>query len=169
MERKEIKRVFTENGLEWTEHATRAVELFESGFNCAQSVFGAFCEEIGLSFETAMALSSGFGGGIGRLREVCGAVTGGVMVLGALFGPKDASSQEEKASSYERTQRYAKAFETAFGSYICRELLKLDLKNDVPVPEERTPEYYIRRPCSLFVAFGAALLDRMIAEEKQKD
>ena len=169
MELTNANRVFEENGLCWTKHAKRAVELFKSGYNCAQSVFGAFSGDVNIPFETAMALSSGFGGGMGRLREVCGAVTGSMMVLGLLFGPPDVPSDEVKAAGYLRVQRFAKAFETAFGSYLCRDLLGLDLKNDSPIPEKRTPEYYSSRPCALYFAFGAALLDRVIAGEKQID
>lgn len=166
MEIKEIKYHLEKKGLLWEGHASRAVELFKSGYNCAQSVFGAFGDETGLPFETAMILSSGFGGGMGRLREVCGAVTGGIMVLGLLFSSPEVPSQMEKSKVYERTQRLAKTFEKEFDSYLCRDLLGLDLKNDSPIPEDRTPEYYSKRPCPLYIAFGAALLERMIKEER---
>ena len=166
MDQNKIELLFQENGLKMTPRAKKAVELFEGGYNCAQSVFGAFADKIDLSFETMMALSSGFGGGIGRLREVCGAVSGGVFVLGYLFDKGVIPSVEEKAAGYERIQNFAKVFEKAFGSYLCRELLELPFKNDSPVPEARTPEYYFSRPCSLFVGLSAALIDRILEEEK---
>ncbi len=158
-------QVFAENGLVWSQTTEQAAKLFESGYNCAQAVFGAFAERAGIPFDTAILLAGGFGGGIGRLREVCGAASGGVMAMDLLFGQAGVENDEEKAELYERTQTYVKAFEKAFGSYLCRELLELDLKNDAPAPEKRTPDYYITRPCALFVAFGAAQLEKILKEQ----
>lgn len=157
-------QIFTENELTWTDTTEQAVKLFESGYNCAQAVFGAFAERAGIPFETAVLLAGGFGGGVGRLREVCGAASGGVMAMDLLYGQMGVGNDAEKAALYERTQAYVKAFEKAFDSYLCRELLEIELRNDAPVPEKRTPEYYINRPCALFVAFGAAKLEKMLKE-----
>lgn len=156
----EIASVFEEAGLRWDGHAQEAAGLFERGYNCSQSVFGAFAEECGVEFDTAMRLSSSFGGGMGRLREVCGALTGAFMVLGLTHGYSDPDDRDAKAAHYERIQNFARLFEARFGTYLCRDLLELDLKNDVPMPEARTLQYYLERPCALFVAYAAALLER---------
>ena len=126
-----------------------ARELFMQGANCAQAVFGAFAKECGLTVEQALVISSGFGGGVGRMREVCGAVSG--MVL----------------AQYARVQELANAFKAECGSIVCRELLGLDKKAPTPSESEaRTPEYYKKRPCAEMVALAAELLEKYI--EKQK-
>ena len=127
--------------------------LFEEGYNCAQSVFLAFSDLHGMDTHTAAVLSSSFGGGMGRLREVCGAVSGMFLVAGILYGYDDPGAREEKAAHYARIQELAKAFEEKNGSIVCRELLGLSVKREEPTPKERTAEYYKKRPCPELVEF----------------
>lgn len=140
----------------------RAKALFLDGYNCAQAVFGAFCEELGFDFDTAMKLSSGFGGGMGRLREVCGAVSGMFMVLDMKFGYTSPTDKEGKKELYSHIQSLAKEFADDNGSIICRELLGLTEKVSVPTPDARTKEYYKKRPCAELVEFAADLVDNYI-------
>ena len=145
----------------------RAKENFMNGFNCAQSVFCAFVEELGeekagMSLETAQKLSSSFGGGMGRLREVCGAVSGMFMAAGIVYGYSSSSEPDAKAKHYALIQELAKKFAAKNGSIVCRELLQLPPKNpgfapDSPVPEARTKQYYQKRPCADLVADAAEI------------
>ena len=135
-----------------------ARQLFERGYNCAQSVAGAFAAEMGMPQTTVFRLVSGFGGGMGRLREVCGAVTGMFFVLSALYGYEDPQADEEKKALYNRVQTLAQAFAEENGSIVCRELLGLKGKKQEPTPEKRTDAYYAKRPCSRLVEQAADLL-----------
>ncbi len=145
-------------------HSEMSSELFEKGYNCAQSVYAAFCEETGMELEAALRLSSSFGGGMGRLREVCGAVTGMFMVAGMIYGDYDSKDSEAKAEHYERIQSLASKFREKNGSIICRELLELPEGTDSPVPEERTEAYYLRRPCGELVMRAADMLEEYIRD-----
>lgn len=142
----------------------KAMKLFEEGYNCAQAVFLAFEDLHGLDREKAAALSSSFGGGMGRLREVCGTVSGMFMVAGALYGYSSPKAREEKADHYARIQELAAAFERENGSIVCRELLGLSVKKEEPQPSERTAEYYKKRPCKELVGQAAAIMERYIGE-----
>ncbi len=134
-----------------------AESLFKSGLNCSQAVAAAFCEEMGLDEELVKRLTLGFGGGMGRMREVCGTVSGMTFVLSAIY------VNDSKAEIYERIQTVTDEFKKQNGSIICRELLGLDIKGaDTPVPEKRTDAYYKKRPCSQLVAMSADILDRYI-------
>ncbi len=142
------------------DHSKKAVELFKSGYNCSQAVFGAFAEELGIDFDTAVKISSSFGGGMGRMREVCGALTGSFMALGMLEGGYDARDNKAKAEHYKNVQELAEKFRQQNGSIICRELLGLSQKGaDNPVPELRTDGYYKKRPCVELVELAAKNLD----------
>lgn len=143
-------------------HREKAKENFMSGYNCAQSVFLAFCEETGLDRETAARLSSSFGGGMGRLREVCGAVSGMFMAAGMIKGYDDPKDQEGKKAQYQLVQALAEEFKAKNGSIVCRELLGLAQQTDSPVPSERTEEYYQKRPCAELAADAAEILERML-------
>jgi C_GCAxxG_C_C family probable redox protein len=145
-------------------HSGLARELFEKGYNCSQSVFAAFCDETGLDLETALKLASSFGGGMGRLREVCGAVTALFMIAGIKYGYTSPQNDGLKAEHYRRIQMLAEKFRAANGSYICRELLGLD-GADHPIPERRTEKYYQTRPCSCLVEYAAELMDEFIKNE----
>ncbi len=140
--------------------ADNAKELFEGGCNCCQAVFCAFRDETNLSEEDAMRLSAGFGGGMGRMREVCGAVSGMTMVLSNRFASADPNDHEKKKELYALIQKAAGEFKEENGSIICRELLGLSEKNSDPNPEARTTEYYKKRPCSELVHCAAAIAEK---------
>lgn len=139
------------------DYADYAEKLFLSGYNCSQAVVCAFSEFTGLDDVLAKKLSSPFGGGMGRLREVCGAVSGMFIVLGLLEGYSDIPDGGKKAELYKKVQMLATTFEERNGSYICRELLHLKEGKDSPIPEERTKEYYENRPCPKKVASAAEI------------
>ncbi len=143
-------------------HADKARELFKQGYNCSQAVLLAFSDVTGLDETTALMLSSSFGGGMGRMREVCGAVSGMFMVIGILYGYSDPKAQTEKAEHYARLQELAEAFRQENGSIICRDLLGLGKGPDQPIPEARTDTYYKKRPCAEMVASAAAITEAFI-------
>lgn len=131
----------------------KAKALFKSGCNCSQAVAAAFCDETGLDEELTKRLTIGFGGGIGRMREVCGAISGMTFVISAVY-------HEDKGSIYARIQEIANSFKEKNGSIICRELLGLNMNgSDSLEPEKRTDEYYKKRPCSEIVAMVADMLE----------
>ena len=136
----------------------RATALFEEGYNCAQAVLGAFCDELGLTREQALAIAAPFGGGIGRTRETCGALSGLLMVYGCLSGGED------KAAVYEKTRALMEAFKAEAGSTFCRELLGLDAGASGGTPEPRTPAYYETRPCPRLVELAAELAEDLLEE-----
>ncbi len=150
------------------EHEEKAKELFLQGYNCAQAVFCAFCDKTGMDMKTAMRISSSFGGGIGRLREVCGAVSGMCMVIGYLYGYDDVADMNLKKEHYARIQRLAGEFQDVFGSIICRELLGLQEKKSDPTPSLRTAEYYHSRTCADNVAVAARITEAFIQEMEGK-
>lgn len=145
--------------------AGKAKELFEGGCNCCQAVFCAFRDETNLSEEDALRLSAGFGGGMGRMREVCGAVSGMIMVLSNKFASTDPNNHEKKKELYALIQKAAGEFKEENGSIICRELLGLSEKSSDPNPEARTKEYYKKRPCSELVHCAAAIAERYLNEK----
>lgn len=136
-------------------YGEKAVALFATGLNCAQSVYCAFAEDFGMDAETAAKVSSGLGGGVGRLREVCGAVTGATLVLGMKYGP-------DKTAVYEKVQEFAAIFRQEMGTIICRELLEGTGATSGGTPEARTPEYYKKRPCAEIVRFAADTVANLI-------
>ena len=145
-----------------SQYAQKAMNLFKEGYNCSQSVFLAFKDLYGIDRSTALKLSSSFGGGLGRLREVCGSVSGMFLTAGILYGydsPKDRSSKTEH---YKRIQELARSFEELNGSIVCRELLGLDQKKESYVPEERTKDYYRKRPCEQIVGCAAYIMEEYI-------
>ena len=144
-----------------TNRAERAKEFFTSGYNCAQSVALAFTDVTGLTEELTARLTAGYGGGMGRLREVCGAVSGAVFVLNALEGGYAPADQAMKAALYAKIQKLARTFAEENGSYICRELLGVQDNRD-PVPEKRTETYYKKRPCVELVGCAAQILSDML-------
>ena len=145
-------------------YSDKARGLFKEGYNCSQAVLLAFSDLTGMDEKTASMLSSSFGGGMGRLREVCGAVSGMFMVIGILCGYSDPKDQAAKKAHYERIQQLAEAFRRENGSIICRELLGLGKGPDVPVPELRTEAYYKKRPCAELVADAAAITEEYLKQ-----
>lgn len=146
------------------DHAEVASRLFAEGRNCAQAVFAAFSDVTGMDSELALRLSSSFGGGMGRLRQTCGACSAMFMVAGILYGYTSRDDISEKTEHYRRIQHLAGEFKERHGTICCMELLK-NLKVDTdPVPEQRTEQYYKVRPCIRFVRTAAEILDKYINE-----
>ena len=145
------------------DHSIKAEELFIGGCNCAQAVVLAFSDLTGLDKTTSMKLTSSFGGGIGRLREVCGAVSGMMMVLGLLYGYEENGEKDiNKKEHYKAVQQLAADFSSRNGSIVCRDILKNPPSD--PNPSPRSEEYYKHRPCASMVVYAARLLDQYIAE-----
>ena len=142
------------------DHVTSAVQAFLDGYNCAQAVAVAFCDLTGMDKDLAARLASPFGGGMGRMREVCGAVSGMLMVAGVLYGYDDPKATTAKRELYEQVQAMAGQFREEMGSIICRDLLKNPPAD--PHPSPRTAEYYSSRPCARMVATAAKILDDYI-------
>lgn len=133
------------------------------GYNCSQSVFASFCDFTGMELELALKLSSSFGGGIGRLREVCGALSGMLMAAGILYGYSVPGDYKVKSEHYRLVQELAGRFREECGSIICRELLGLDGASD-PVSPQRTKEFFETRPCPKIIPIAARILDDYIKE-----
>lgn len=140
-----------------------AMRYFEEGYNCAQAVLLAFCDETGLTHEQAAKITSTFGGGMGRMREVCGAVSAMFMIEGLLRGYDDPKAKDEKAAVYTRVRELADRFREQNHSIICRELLIDTETTPGGVPEERTKEYYERRPCGCYVEDAAELIAQALS------
>ena len=138
----------------------RAEELFRKGYNCSQSVFAAFADVLGMSVEEAAKIASPFGAGFGKLREVCGAVSGMALAAGYLKGYDDPADYEGKKELYRLIQKMCAEFEERKGTIICRELLGLQKGEDAAEPSVRTEEYYQSRPC-----IGACRTAAEIAEK----
>ena len=132
------------------EKSDKAVELFKTGACCSQAVFCAFAQDFGMDAETAMKVSAGLGGGVGRMREVCGAVTGATLALGMKYGP-------DKAAVYPHVQELCARFKAECGSIVCRELLDGTGASPGGAPEARTEAYYRKRPCAEMVRLAAEL------------
>lgn len=145
--------------------AEKAKKYFEEGYNCCQAVVLAFTEEMKINEDVALSVASSFGGGFGRLREVCGAVSGMCIVLGALYGYTSPHATTEKADHYKLIQDAAHKFEEKNGSIICRILTGME--KDSHVPEARTKEYYQKRPCALLVYDAAEILETIISERNE--
>lgn len=143
--------------------AQSAMAYFYEGYNCSQAIMLAFEDVHGLDRKTALTMSCSFGGGMGRLREVCGGMSGVFMVLGLVYGydnPKDPAAKKEQ---YERVQQLAAEFKDIHGSIVCRELLGIKKDGpDTPTPEARTPEYYQKRPCPKMIGSAAMILERYL-------
>lgn len=149
------------------ERADLARQNFLEGYNCAQSVVLAFEDVLakdGIDRQTAARLSSPFGGGMGRMREVCGTVSGMLMLLGLVDGYDDAEAYDEKAELYERVQSLARVFREQNGSIVCRELLELPEGPDEPTPEQRSTKYYHKRPCAELCACSARILQEYLVQ-----
>ena len=130
---------------------SKAESLFKEGCNCAQSVFAAFAEELGIDEDLAKRVSCGLGGGVGRMREVCGAVSAAAMVIGARHGG-------DKMAAYPEIQDFCARFKAETGSIVCRDLLAGTSATTGGAPEALTPEYYRKRPCVELVKLACSLL-----------
>lgn len=141
-----------------------ALENFESGCSCSQAVLLAFAPECGLDRETALRLASSFGGGFGRMRELCGALSGAGMVLGLLRGYTDLADKPAKQRHYDLIQRLCRRFEEEQGHLRCSDLLEKLQGEPGPAPADRTPEYYKARPCGRLVACAARITQELLEE-----
>lgn len=146
------------------DHIEKAQELFLEGYNCSQSIVCAFEDLTGLDHQTSARLASSFGGGMGRLREVCGAVSGSLFVLGILRGYDDPKDAEAKTAHYHLVQEFARRFREKHGTILCRELLSGVKVKPGKDPETRTAAYYAERPCLRYVADAAGILEKMLLE-----
>ncbi len=142
----------------------RARELFSSGYNCSQSVFMAYADLFEMEPRMAATLSAPLGGGMGRLREVCGAVSGMALLAGQLIPAYDPSDRQAKAENYALVQHFAERFREENGAIVCRELLGLSVQKEDPTPAERTAEYYRKRPCVEYVATAARIVGEWLLE-----
>lgn len=168
-----------------SERAEAAAENFRQGYNCAQSVCLAFADVLKLDRETILKLSSSFGGGMGRLREVCGAVSAMFMIAGVMRGYSSPNDDTVKSAHYALIQSLAEEFKAQHGTIICRELLGLDNKGAVlpentpesvsesasegtaasafsPEASKRTEEYYAKRPCEAFIRTAAEIIESVV-------
>ena len=148
----------------------------EGGYNCCQAVVLAYNDVFGISDEVAAAMSSGFGGGLGRMREVCGSVSGMVMLAGLMRPADDPSVKEWRTANYALVQEMAGEFKAINGSIICKELLGLvpmgsgtPAPKESPEPSDRTPEYYKKRPCEELVGISARIVGEKILRSAQDD
>ena len=139
---------------------TQAAELFLQGYNCAQAIAVAFCDVTGLDRDFSARMASSFGGGMGRMREVCGAVSGMLMVAGLLYGYDTTNDDVAKKAHYALVQALAGQFREQNGSIVCRDILKNPPSD--PAPSPRTAEYYAQRPCARMVYSAATILEEYI-------
>lgn len=146
----------------------KAGELFLEGFNCAQAVFTAFSHRFGIDEDTAKRISAGLGGGVGRNREVCGAVSGAAMAIGSIKAATQGEDAKGKQENYELVREFCEKFKEIHGSIICRELLRIAAnKKESATPDDRTAEYYKNRPCLKIVEDAAEIVAQMIAENSK--
>ena len=143
-------------------HGEKAMHLFLGGYNCAQAVAVAFCDVTGLGEKETARMVSAFGGGMGRMREVCGAVSGMLFVLSYLYGYDTPGDDASKKVLYTNVQDLAGQFREQVGSIICREILNNPASDPNPTP--RTAEFYAKRPCARMVFTAAEILDKFMAE-----
>lgn len=146
----------------------RGIDFFKQGYNCSQSTVLAFAPYYNLPEPLVARLVSGLGAGMGRMREQCGTATG-IFILSGLETASSNPSRESKARSYEAVQELARRFKAEAGSLICRELLKGHVKEiqTSPMPEERTDEYYRRRPCVRMVEMALRIYASWLADRHQ--
>ena len=151
------------------ERAAKAKELFESGYNCCQSVVLAFEDLTDIDTKTLASLTSGFGGGFGRLREVCGTVSGMTFLSGIISPADNPLLMDARKANYSLVQKFAAEFKEINGSIVCAELLGIRPKSNLPespMPSERTAEYYKKRPCAELVQIAARIVAKEISENR---
>lgn len=147
-----------------------AVSLFKEGYNCSQSVVAAFADMYGFTREQALRMSASFGGGIGRMRQTCGAACGLFLVAGLETGCTEGSNREGKEANYKLVQQLAEEFKKRNGSLICAQLLGLDKSAPTPAtPEARTAEYYKKRPCVKMVEEAARIWVEHLENKKKNN
>ena len=149
-------------------YSTEAAKLFKEGYNCAQSTFCAFSDELGIDKAIALKLTSSFGGGMGRLREVCGAVSAMFMIAALLKGYTCPQDDDAKTQHYKLIQNLAEEFKKLHKTIICRELLGLSEGKDDYTPSKRTEEYYTSRPCEKIIADAALIIEKHLINKTNK-
>lgn len=142
-----------------------AMDYFLQGYNCSQSLVLTFSDAVDVEKDTLSRLSCGFGGGMSRLREVCGSVSGMFLIADLLYGYSGPETGQVKKDQYARIQELAHRFEEKNGSIICRDLLGLKVQREVPDPSARTDEYYKKRPCKEIIGSAAEILEKYILEQ----
>lgn len=140
----------------------KAVALFEEGYNCSQAVFMAYSDIYGIDNDMAAKIATSFGGGMGRLREVCGAVSGMFLLLGFKYPYVNIKDRTAKNKNYQAVQSVATTFKTEMGSYICADLLKRDRKPEKYQSTERSDQFYKERPCTQCVRKAAHIIGKEI-------
>lgn len=143
-----------------TVRETKALQYFAAGDNCAQAVLKAYCDVVGLTVEQAAMVAVGFGGGIGRLRQNCGAFSAAVMLCGAMHGP-DGAEAANRTQVYARVQEVHRRFVEELGTICCGELIGRTA--EAPTPEERTPAYYASRPCARVILQACHIIEEQLA------
>lgn len=146
----------------------RAVNYFKSGYNCAQAVVMAYDDVMGLSVEMLAKIAAPFGGGMGRMREVCGTVSGMTFIAGAISPATNPQNLDERKANYALVQRFAQSFRDKNGDIVCRRLLGLEPsveRGESPMPSKRTEEYYRKRPCAEYVASAARIVAEYLTEQ----
>lgn len=143
----------------------QAVSTFEEGYTCAQAVFATYADLFGMDRETALKLASPMGGGIGRMREVCGVVSAMALLAGLKDGNTDPANEEGKEKIYLLTRQMAEKFKEKHGTIICRELLGIQGMEKSARPSERTKTYYSERPCSRLVATASRIVEEVLLED----
>lgn len=149
------------------DYSIKAKEYFKQGYNCSQSVVLAFADDFDIDKEMLLMLSSSFGGGMGRLREVCGAVSGMFMVAGLKYGYYSPTDKGKKTEHYKRIQELAEKFKEKNRYIVCRQLLGLGEGKSNYVPSDRTEEYYKKRPCVELVGDAAQIIAEYISENNE--
>lgn len=151
------------------QRVSRAVGYFKSGYNCAQAVVMAYDDVMGLSPEALAQIAAPFGGGMGRMREVCGTVSGMTFVAGAISPAVNPQNLEERKANYALVQHFTQLFRQENGDIVCRRLLGLEPmaeRSETPMPSQRTEEYYRKRPCAEYVASAARIVAEYLAESR---
>lgn len=148
--------------------AEKAKEYFKNGYNCSQAVVGAFASDFGIDEKTALKMAEGFGGGMGRMRLTCGAVSGMCMLAGLKYSGGEARDTDTRTKIYETVQKMAREFEEKNGSIVCGDLLGVNRPKDNSArPEERTEQYYKKRPCADCVGDCAELVEKYLIDSEK--
>lgn len=145
-----------------SERTEKAVALFKAGCSCSQAVVAAYSDLFHIDEKTALKMACGLGAGVGRLREVCGTVSGMAVLAGLKYGSETPGDAAAKKKTYETVQAMAHAFRERNGDIVCRKLLGLEKAENDPAPSARTESYYRKRPCSAYVADAAAIVEKIL-------
>ena len=145
------------------QYTEKSKELFLQGYNCAQAIAGGFSEAVGLNFETAIQIASSFGGGMGGMREVCGALSGAFVILGAKYGYTSPTDAMAKSSHYKLISETGEKFKEKWGTILCRDLMK-KLAEEKQAILSGKPEEYKSRPCLIIVEDVAKILEEILGE-----